>query len=501
MIPRQAVVLGVGVHQAAETARLLERLSGRAGALVVRSPVPTDARVRAAAQEAGVVVLGFAAGASWVQLAALLRSMLMEDGVPAGDAETLGGFLSGDLFALANAIAAQLDAPVTIEDRGSRVLAFSGRQDEADPSRVQTVLGRQVPDQYARVLAESGVFDELYASQRPIYVDKTRLGVAAIALPRAAVAVRAGNELLGSIWAAVPAPLSPERSAALADAAKLVALHLLRIRAGADAGRRVRADLLSTALEGGPGAHAALDRLGLAGTPVVPLVLAVLEPGDDDLGAQTAQTDQETARQRIGDGFALHLAAMHPRCAVATIAETIYGLLPVAAGTVEPEEHARRIGADFLDRLGDRVRAVIGIGPCARTAGELTHAGESATRALRVLRARPSGPRVARLDDVHTQTLLLELRDIAAAKGDRLSGPLARLRAYDDRHHTSLVATLAAWLEAFGDIPAAASAQHVHPNTFRYRLRRVTEVGPLDLTDPDARFAAMLQLRVFGEPL
>ncbi|HYK26543.1 MAG TPA: helix-turn-helix domain-containing protein [Streptosporangiaceae bacterium] len=53
-----------------------------------------------------------------------------------------------------------------------------------------------------------------------------------------------------------------------------------------------------------------------------------------------------------------------------------------------------------------------------------------------------------------------------------------------------------AWLDAFGDVAAAAAAMFVHPNTFRYRLRRAAEVGAIDLTDPEARFAAMLQLRV-----
>jgi DNA-binding PucR family transcriptional regulator len=37
---------------------------------------------------------------------------------------------------------------------------------------------------------------------------------------------------------------------------------------------------------------------------------------------------------------------------------------------------------------------------------------------------------------------------------------------------------------------------YIHPNTFRYRLRRLAEVGGIDLADPEARFAAMLQLRV-----
>ena len=53
-----------------------------------------------------------------------------------------------------------------------------------------------------------------------------------------------------------------------------------------------------------------------------------------------------------------------------------------------------------------------------------------------------------------------------------------------------------AWLDHFGDSVAAAGTVFVHQNTFRYRLRRVAEVGELDLTDPDQRFAVMLQLRV-----
>jgi DNA-binding PucR family transcriptional regulator len=92
--------------------------------------------------------------------------------------------------------------------------------------------------------------------------------------------------------------------------------------------------------------------------------------------------------------------------------------------------------------------------------------------------------------------LVLELRDLAAARGDEPRGALARLVEYDRRHHSSLVETLRAWLDCFGDTVAAADSLFVHQNTFRYRLRRVAEVGEIDLTDPDQRFAAMLQLRV-----
>jgi DNA-binding PucR family transcriptional regulator len=96
---------------------------------------------------------------------------------------------------------------------------------------------------------------------------------------------------------------------------------------------------------------------------------------------------------------------------------------------------------------------------------------------------------------VHAEALLMELRDLAAAHGDRPTGPVARLSAYDAEHGTNLIDTLRAWLDAFGDVAAASAAMFVHPNTFRYRLRRLAEVSGIDLADPEQRFAAMLQLR------
>ena len=112
------------------------------------------------------------------------------------------------------------------------MLAFSGRQDEADPSRVETILGRQVPERYSRILTERGVFRELLRSDRPVFISPIPDGQDPFSMPRVAIAVRAGDEVLGSIWVAVPGPLSEERTEALCEAAKLVALHLLRVRAG-----------------------------------------------------------------------------------------------------------------------------------------------------------------------------------------------------------------------------------------------------------------------------
>jgi hypothetical protein len=499
VLPRHALVLGVGLRDVQEIVDLLTELGTQhAAGLVLRAPVPADSAIKAAAEQSGVAVLALTRGASWTQLAALLRSLLAEGDIGDGEPETLGGIGSGDLFALANAVAALLDAPVTIEDRSSRVLAFSGRQDEADASRVETILGRRVPERYSRMLTEQGVFRQLYRSEEPVYVAPAATDPGEFALPRVAVAVRAGDEVLGSIWAAVREPLSEERNGALRDAAKLVALHMLRIRAGADVERRLRADLLGTSLEGGPGAREALDRLGLTDQPVVVLALAIVDADDGPSIVTDASLTAE--RQRLTDAFVMHLSAVHPRCAAALVGDVAYGLVPVARQDDDGEQRALRIAADFLDRVGDRSRAVIGIGPVAHGVPDLAHARGCADRALRVLRAGHGTVRTARLSDVHVEALMLELRDLVTARGDQPTGAVARLIAYDEQHNTNLVETLRAWLDAFGDVIAASAAVYVHPNTFRYRLRRLAEVGQIDLSDSQARFSAMLQLRIVARP-
>jgi sugar diacid utilization regulator len=215
-----------------------------------------------------------------------------------------------------------------------------------------------------------------------------------------------------------------------------------------------------------------------------------------DTAAETA-ADAETQWQRISDGFALHLSTVHPLCATAMIGDTTYGLVPLRHNDEEDDgQSGARTAGDFLERAGDRVRAVVSVGPVCHDVPGLVRARADADRALHVLRTRSGGARVARLPDVHAGALILELKGLMAARGEELAGPVTRLRDYDAHHGTELTQTLQAWLDTLGDITAASSALYVHPNTFRYRLRRVSEVGAMDLHDPEVRFAVMLQLRI-----
>ena len=194
--------------------------------MLLKGPL-IDSAVTDTAERSRVALLAVPAGASWAQIVSLVRFALSADqlgpaDIPATDAPTT------DLFGVANTIASVLDAPITIEDRHSRVIAYSKRQEEADQARVETILGRRVPEGILRRLRLSGVFHRLSTEEHVLFFDAGR----AAEMPRAAVAIRAGDQVLGSIWAAIPERLPPEKERAMEDAAKVVALYLLRAAAG-----------------------------------------------------------------------------------------------------------------------------------------------------------------------------------------------------------------------------------------------------------------------------
>lgn len=482
----EAVVLAVGVSSSASLrALVLGAAAAGATCVVARLPVRLDDEDRRAIEDSGVVLLGLAHGASWAQIVVLLRSLLTVDDL-VDDTVPVPGDGHGDLFTLASAVSSLLDAPVTIEDLNSNVLAFSANQEVADESRKEGILGRRVPDRYTRELTERGVFRRLYSSATPIYVDAIHEGD----LPRVAVRVCAGDEVLGSMWAAVSQPLGDDRVRAFGDSSKLVALELLRQRAGADVERRLRTDLVATLIEGGPRALPAAERLGLASGPACAVAFGLADT-DDALG-------QETELQRARAALSVHLSAIQPSSAAAVIGGILYGVWRVRDSAPSSESRTVEVAEDFLNRLSSPGVMLAGVGRIAEAPSDVARAAAEAVRALRVLRSRQVDARIACFSDVAVQALLLDASAQAGHQGWRLSRGLSALAAHDQARGSSLFETLRSWLDAFGDFYAAAEAVHVHHNTFRYRLRRVLEVSQLDLDDSEVRFATMVELRMFA---
>jgi DNA-binding PucR family transcriptional regulator len=396
-----------------------------------------------------------------------------------------------DLFSLANAICACIDAPVTIEDSQSRVLAFSSRQDEADAMRIATVLGLRVPDDH--ITDVRTILRELAASRRVCFFDPSALGGGDITRGRVAVAVLAGDILLGYIWAATDAPLSPPLEEWLLQAADIVAVHLQQLAMGTDREQQRLTDRVGALLRGGPDSRGIATELGLSSRPSVVVGMDVRPAG---------ATAEEPSRAmalaaRLRTALAVHLAVVTRGAVVADLGPTTFAVVPVRGA--DGADFVAASCRDFLARADRARRAVIGVSGVAASATDLPRARGEVQRALRVLGARDRDEdRVALSVDVEIDALLLELRQLCEENGIEPNGAFARLSAYDTEKRTELLGTVRAWLDSHGDTVAAAEAQHVHPNTFRYRLRRAHEIGGVDLAHPRERFALDLQLRLFG---
>ncbi|HLQ82062.1 MAG TPA: PucR family transcriptional regulator, partial [Bacillota bacterium] len=231
-----------------------------------------------------------------------------------------------DLFTLAGSLSELLGAPVTIEDPDTTVLAYSGGAQAVDDARIGTILGRQVPSEYRRMLADAGVFERLRTDDDVVYVD---LGKEQMT-PRAVIAVRDHDDLLGSIWAAVHAPPTAHQESVLRSAAPVVAEAMLRERDRSGSANRRSAHHMEQLLTGGDRAVRTADELGMRGRQTVAAV-ARRDPG-------------EPVSSRMLGSVRLHLSAVCPGSLVAELDDRVYVAAPVE------ESGMRRILADYLTR-------------------------------------------------------------------------------------------------------------------------------------------------------
>jgi sugar diacid utilization regulator len=390
----------------------------------------------------------------------------------------------GDLFALADAVAAMVGGATTIEDPGSRVLAYSSLDHPIDVPRQEAILGRRVPANWMRRLNDEGIFRRLWQEDAVIHV---HLDIAGLR-PRLAVAVRAGGQVLGSIWVIEgEKPFAPEAEAGLKEAAELAAIHLLRHSSSEDIERRHRSEALRALLEGhgSPERGAAILRIGLE-TPVAVVSLVPVTAAD---------AEAEVQAQRAADLVALYCESYRRRAACVAIGGAVYVLLPEVGQ--DGRERLVALIETLVQRAHEslRIRLRSGVGSTVAGLAQVAGSRREADQAARALIDDPRGRTVADIDQVRSRVILRELADVAARAPALRAGPLAALATHDAERGTAYVATLGAYLDAFGDVALAATAVNVHPNTFRYRLRRLTEISGLDLDDPDARLVAQLQLR------
>jgi PucR C-terminal helix-turn-helix domain/GGDEF-like domain len=151
----------------------------------------------------------------------------------------------------------------------------------------------------------------------------------------------------------------------------------------------------------------------------------------------------------------------------------------------------------LLGLLGDGVRARAGVSPVYQSLGDTPRALHYARL---VLASLPAGaPAVAQFEQTPLRVLAAAAPDAAGELARTVLGPVLDLPAQD---RSSLLGTLQAWFDAGGSAAEAGKRIYCHPNTVRYRLRRLQEHTGRSLDDPRAvaeLLAALDALRLTQE--
>ncbi|WP_105034584.1 PucR family transcriptional regulator [Cryobacterium aureum] len=400
------------------------------------------------------------------------------------------GLPVGDLFALANAIAAMVGGATAIEDLQTRVLAYSTLPDQPiDDTRRDGILGRQVPDLPDNDEAYASLFRARGAVRLPGAMTPNLPGEPAVpvGLARLAVAVRVGTEPLGSIWVVdASGELDDAAAAELERAADIAALHILRARSAADLARAQRAVLLRRLLDGDADARLVAAQLGL--DPAGRYVALAFQP-------QFGPAGDELRMNRLVDLVAMACEAHQSGTECVAIGTTVYALFVGEqlndAQLISIEAMAARLVARATIAMRIALRASVG----SRVTCVDTIARSRRDADLVLLLTDLAGP-VVSARNVGSRLSLLELGQVLRDTPRLFSSQAQAVLDLDARSGTEYALSLRTYLDCGRDSARTAALLSIHQNTLRYRLRRVRDLFSIDLDNADDTLTLWLSLRV-----
>ncbi|AEV82423.1 PucR family transcriptional regulator [Actinoplanes sp. SE50] len=157
-------------------------------------------------------------------------------------------------------------------------------------------------------------------------------------------------------------------------------------------------------------------------------------------------------------------------------------LVAVVGGATDPVLTAASLRSGFGD-------GPIVAGPGVPTLEQATESARAALAGFRAAPAWPGAPSPVAADALLPERALAGDLDARRKLRNDVYGPLSRAGS-------GLLETLDAFFAAGGVLESAARELYVHPNTVRYRLRRVAEVTTLSPLDGRDAFALRMALSI-----
>ncbi|GAA2205062.1 PucR family transcriptional regulator [Nonomuraea monospora] len=469
------LALGLDLSSPRAVGQALRLASETGGALAVKYASGLPAGVAEQARAAGATVVAVNPDIPWSRLYGLASTLLAtqpNSPEPAG----------GDLFSLANSVAAICGGAVAIMDTNQTIVAYSNLPGQPiDETRRVGILSRQVPDH----ALPHHLTDELWRSDSVKLIRRDGYD------PRLAVVIRAGDTALGSLWATFPdEDAITDSEAVLATAAKLAALHLLTIRRHLDADQESRNAALQTALQHPGHADRALPLpatlLCLAANPGYP-------PDHRPDHRPGHRPDHRASLLRALGLLELDARSLGHEPTVSLVKDRMYVLLEAAPrGSVT----VATLAAHFHQRATRLLHTnllIVRSEPVEDPDG-LRQARDDLDRAISHLRDTGARPGSYAARDLHAEIVQQRLFDAVRSDPMLRAGFGGVIDAYDVTHGTAYRATLLSYLRNFGDVRAAGAELTLHENTVRKRIRRAQELFGVALDNPTHRLLLELEL-------
>lgn len=383
-----------------------------------------------------------------------------------------------DVFAFCNHVAWQAGGPVLMYDSSWGIVAYSTLNQPIDEVRRSIILRRVIPT------------DESVSAFRQFSEDQFEAGTPSFETPdtpgvqtrRVVATIRLLGVHVGSLWIAESAgPLHPDVVDIAEHAAKEASFYF-QLR---DDQRRREADRFARMLLEGNQDESLLGQyLGIPAATRV-RVVAVWH-GDGDLRKEAREVARVLAERQ---------SVQHVRFETD---DRIYFAFHDSSGSSEHLTPAVRAFCRQMSAADDRL--LVGAG---RTTVRLGHAPVSKADADRVIAylMRTPGERVGSVNTLRSQIALMRLVEILEGQFEPLPDPLRALAPLEPEDRDEALRTLDAYFTHPGNVSQAARQVHVHPNTFRYRLAKVTDLLGVDLDDRDARLLLEIELlrRRYGD--
>lgn len=479
------IILAVGLKCGSpDFDQLLHRASNsNAAAVIVKAHGAPLEELRSAAIRYDLAVLIAPDAADWTRLVALARASVMGAAV-----DSVSGVRLGDLYAFANAAASITNGAVSIVDPLGRILGYSTLPGQPiDELRRVTTLSLQE----IKPPAFDADFKTVYASGGAVLIPGINEEMARLAL-----AVRAGGELLGSIWIIDPGEDKREAALeALDRMAPLAGLHMLHARSASDFGERRNGDLIRTLMEDPGHAPFAAAQLGLESSGG--LAVAAFSIVRPETGSLESVREIHRLLHLVTTVCNVQFNTSHS----ALIDSVVYALLP-SDGATSRAIHRRVV--QEISAYGHTISSypiIAAVGSIAARVEELPGSRSEALQTLQYLlhqqSTKPtaaSASSVGLFEDYRIPLNLLKIGAFISESGFGELDDIARIQAYDAEQQTDYLDTLRAYMASNGNISAMAARLHVHNNTVRYRISRLAKDFDLDLDDAQKRLWLWLRL-------